>query len=495
MATILGVITTPLVADTYTLEQALLLARKHSLKTLEWQALTNKIKAKSEGFEGAFDTTIYANAQNSADRSKSLQPTSGDSRDLTTVQIGAKKLFGSGTSIDMNIESQRQNINYPEIATDPNNPAAAAQAQASASSLQVNPNPNFQNKISLTISQSLWKNFGAREVDLQKKIALSQSIAPYYTGKIFEQIIQAETEQLFWTLQKLNDQITVAQNLVKKSNRFSTLMKRRISMGRADEVDMASAESQSVFHEGNLLNLEIAAEEIREKIAYRISPNDPDFSLKIKANLTSPPLALPAKTRAAAKKQGIETRLDIQQISKQIPAVQAEKDLAVEQGKPEINLWGNLSANGIAEKNSEANKDLKDFKQRAVTIGVSFSMPIGNTASTTGVQAAGFASQKLGFQKEIIARDFRQEIDRAFTNLESANKRRLQSEKNIYSLERQLKEERKKFDQARSEEIASIRFEMEVLAAKSNVIEAHYMARISESQIRLALHNYPTEVK
>jgi outer membrane protein TolC len=477
-------------AKTYTLGEVLSLTRNNSPELREWKATTAKAEHKANTVESAFDTTMYADTQMTNDKSDTIQTGAGDSREVTNSKIGFKRLFGTGTHLDLSYETQKQEFEYPEEAVTID-PSTGQPVQTF--STNVDPNPNFQNALNLTINQPLWRNFWANEVDLRQKVAKGHAIAPRFTFKMYEQQIQAQAEQLFWTYKKLKGQVYIANIMVKKSKKFASLMKKRTKMGRADQVDVAAAESALVNQEGTLLNLEVAEEETRKRIAYLINPQFPDMAYNSSADLSRNPLALSTKSRKEAFTRGSQNRYDLKMITQQIASAQSERKLANEIGKPTINLWSKISSKGLGEDNGAADEQVNEFKRNSVTVGLSFNMTLGRTESRSEIAASTSEVLKLQAKQASIGRDFRKEVDLAFTSLEASERQKNQTNKNVASLQKQLSEELRKFKQARSEEISAIRFEIEVLAAKTSRIEAMYKARIAESRIRHAMHEYPAE--
>jgi outer membrane protein TolC len=485
-------------AKTYSLSDLLSEARRNAPELREWRATYSKAKASSGAVEGAFDTTIFADTQFTHDKSQSPSTGAGDSRNMRQSTIGVRRMFGTGTKMEVAVEGARQETIYPENESttptvDPTNPGAGQVPAFDNSVFEQDPNPSYQSKLALTISQPLWRNFGAEEVDLQQKIANNRSVGPGYTFRIQEQGVQAETEQLYWALLKLEEQIKITKKLVAKSREFRRLMNDRTKIGRADQVDVASAESSLVSQEGQLLDLELASEETRKRLSYRINPYGSSEPLTIRGDLTKSPLGLAAPSRARAFSYGKENRLDLKMIQAQIPGVQAEKDLAREKDKPSLDLYSSLASNGLGEDQSGSQGEVGKFKHNTVTVGLKFEMSLGGSTGRAEMAASTAELQRLSAQRTTIERNFRREIDLAYTAHEASRKQSIQAEKNIKSLQRQLRAEQRKFKQARSEKIGAIRFEMEVLVAEMGRVEAHYKARLAESRVRHAIHSYQSE--
>lgn len=159
-------------------------------------------------------------------------------------------------------------------------------------------NPGYTTRLELTARQPLWRNFLGRELELQQELASAGEIAPAYRLRLQLQGVQAETEQLAWALAALEEQLVVMRDLIALSQRFATLMENRRNLGRAEDLDVAAADAGLVAREGALLQLELARDDLRRRLAVRTGrPVEALPSLTLRAD--APPL--PVSDVAAAR--------------------------------------------------------------------------------------------------------------------------------------------------------------------------------------------------
>ncbi|MCL4748472.1 MAG: TolC family protein, partial [Burkholderiaceae bacterium] len=167
------------------------------------------------------------------------------------------------------LSHQREYTEYPPPAPQaPAVPGMPVIPTFDASSFQ-SFNPGYTTKLELTARQPLWRNFLGRELSLQQELAAAGLIAPAYRAKLQLQGVQAETEQLAWGLAAIEARITLMNDLIRLSRRFTELMEGRRTLGRGDDLDVAAAESNLVAREGALLQLELAREDLRRRLAVR----------------------------------------------------------------------------------------------------------------------------------------------------------------------------------------------------------------------------------
>ena len=131
------------------------------------------------------------------------QPRSGEQN---KTEMGLRKMFGTGTMLESKI-LQVKNESTFAVVSDPVAAATAVQFQPTI-------NPSFDTKLSLTLSQPLWRNFNAREIDYAKMSATGNVTHLEHQANIVSQMSQFETESLYWNLLSLQAQRTLIKRLV-----------------------------------------------------------------------------------------------------------------------------------------------------------------------------------------------------------------------------------------------------------------------------------------
>ena len=97
----------------------------------------------------------------------------------------------------------------------------------------------------------------------------------------------------------------------------------------------------------------------------------------------------------------------------------------------------------------------------------------------------------LDARRDIFVMEIRREIDDIYTSLNGADRQLTQYRRHLRTLQDQVAAEKRRVRQARSDRVATLRYEMELNAARMERIEALRSRRIAETRLRLALHAYP----
>ena len=93
-------------------------------------------------------------------------------------------------------------------------------------------------------------------------------------------------------------------------------------------------------------------------------------------------------------------------------------------------------------------------------------------------------------QKRNIEYQLKREIELAWLDRESASLLMRQAKYHVESLKKQKNIEQQKFHQARAEEIAIVRYDLEIIGAQTGYIDALERLRVAEAKLRLLTHSY-----
>jgi outer membrane protein TolC len=472
--------------------QALLTdARRSALELAEIEAARREAEAQSAGALAAYDLVLFGNARYVDDSSETSNTLAGDRRSQLTGDIGVRKILPTATLLQATLSHQREYTEYPPPAPQPPAvPGMPVMPTFDVSSFQ-SYNPGYTTKLELTARQPLWRNFLGRELSLQQELAAAGLIAPAYRAKLQLQGVQAETEQLAWGLAAIEARIVLMNDLIRLSRRFTELMEGRRNLGRGDDLDVAAAESNLVAREGALLQLELAREDLLRRLAVRTGR--PVDALPV-LPLDQSAAALPVSDPASARELAAARRQDLALIEASRAPLRTQQELAREQARPDVAVFGSLGTNGLEGSMGRSVPDsVDDVDHLTWVIGVAAEVNLGKTASRSQDEAAAARLAALDAQREVILRDVAREIDLAFQALDGARRRLEQAERQRVALIRKRDLAQAQFRQARTEEIAILGYDIEVDNVEMERIDALHAAREAEARLRLALHAYPEE--
>lgn len=482
----------PLPARSLDLDKALRLARANAVELAEIEADLQRARAEASIVFGAYDSGLFGNTRWLQDSSEQVSTFAGDRRDQTQGEFGFRKLLPTATLLQTSVKHLRDYTKYPPAPEpDPTAPPGTGALAFDVSQFQ-SFNPAYATRLEVLVKQPLWRNRFGRELDLQEELASLGILEPTYRRRIVLQAVQAETEGMYWTLAALEARLNLMEDLLRASRRFAGLMARRTEFGRADQVDVASAESAVVVQEGAVLELKLAAEDVRKRLAIRLADGS---DLKIPPHVLERG-ALPAASTDPheARKLAREQRADLGLILESLRPVRVQEKLAREEGRPSLSFVGSVASNGLEDGAAASAPDaFNDGNHLTYLVGLELDVNLGRTASREKLRAASARMASLEARARVLRRDIDRDIDLAFQALDAARQRIEQADRNVAGLQAKRDAEQKKFLQARSEEIAVLRYDMEITAAKVDRVSALQEIRQTEARIRHALHAYASE--
>ncbi|MFK7827290.1 MAG: TolC family protein [Oligoflexales bacterium] len=471
------------------LSEGLKLVRRQNLELAELREQENQATARAQKVLGAYDSELAWTSSHSTDRSKS-QTNSYEKLTTTSHELSWQKFTGLGSSIKLGLNYQNTELEFPTPSPPVViSPGIEIDAYNPPDSFSLN--PQHQSSLSIEFSQALWRNWLAKELDLQQIILRGSAIPPRYQRFMKEQQIQGETELLFVKLSQLREQERLIQRMTQLSEKFYQLMSKRDTYGRAEQLDVAEAKAQVVKVGGQLLNIKLAIKNIEKQLSFRLYSKSMPQSVSFETfPLTRPAIPLPAATSKKLIQTALEKRFDLAMLSDSVNPLRAQLDLAKEQKSMSVNLFGSATINGLEEEATEAVSELKHPKY---TVGLKLAVPLGQNSFRAEEEQVLAGLNEIEHKKSLSIHYIKRDVELAWLALNSADQLYKQAKSHESSLAALLKEERKRISQARSDEIAAIRYRIDILGAKMDAVKALADARESEARIRLICHAYPSE--
>lgn len=474
------------------LDELLAAARRNAVELQEADALQREAEAQAAEFLGIYDPTLFGNARFVWDESPQTMAFAGDRRDQLLGEVGARKLFPTATFLQASLRHERAYTAYPPPPPPQPSPIPGLPAQPvlDVSAFQ-SYNPAYTTRLELTARQALWRNFLGREFELQQELARAGLIRPGYERQLRLQVVQAETEQLWWALAAVEAQHALLTRILDLSDEFARQMGRRAQLGRAEDVDVAAAESAHVQREGALLQLDLARRELRRRLAIRTGLDEARIGFAALAAAGEGDMPGDA---TGAVEQALQGRADLALIEASREPLRLQARLAREQQRPELGLLGSLGSTGLKGSAGRSVGDsVNGLDQLTWVVGIEVEVPLGNRGPKAREQAAGARLAALDAQAAVIRRDVQREVELALQLRDGARERLAQVERQREALQRKRDLTAQRFRQARTDGIAVVGYEIEVLNVDMERIAAMQSLREAEARLRMALHAYPRE--
>jgi outer membrane protein TolC len=250
---------------------------------------------------------------------------------------------------------------------------------------------------SVSLSQSLWRNFWGSEIKAQQELAEATSLAQHHASAFQQQLVLADAEMVFWALSAAREVVRIQREFLDRSEILKKWAARRASLNLGDRSEYLQADAAFELHK---LNLQSAQDDLRTAaVSFNLARNRRGDA--VTEEIPRLDDAVLANARAPAR-QG--HRRDVQAADEQRRATQANYQLSLERSTPDLKLTGTFSLNGRDPSTSSSVSESFGTDKPMYTIGVSFSTPLHFGALSESHD--GYAEQKLSadfdYQKKLL---------------------------------------------------------------------------------------------
>lgn len=453
----------------FTLEEAVALSLQKNFG-LRIQAVTrDNAKANVEIQEAGFDPTLTANVTRSVNQSAS-----------TTSRLDGTAAQGPRNDNTV----MRAGVNLPKIsATNATIGLSTNVSKAATNSVNSLFNPAYNNGVSATLNQPLFRDFGRKAALAALDSArLGFSIANInYKGTVLNTV--STTENLYYNLVASREALRIAQLTLESSQRLFDENKARRSTGVMTDLDVLSAEVGVARARNTLVQREQAVRDAEERLLNQINATGLDTRI---GPVAFSPYAEGSPSFATSYKLARDFYPDTLSQEQTIKQLEISLDTARRNLKPNLDLVASLgySARTTNANYQQAIANLPNDHGNNWSLALNYSMPWGQHAdkarerqATNSVTSAKLRLEQLEAQ---LMLDVRLAVRAVETNLVSVEI----AAKATELASRQYDQQKARFDAGLSTSRVVLQFQDDL-----------ENARIAELQAKLALRRAVAELR
>lgn len=340
------------------------------------------------------------------------------------------------------------------------------------------PNPYWDAIPALEVNIPLWANFGAKASKAKKELTFQQRNFEQQSAKSDSQQMLVEAEIAYWRLSAAQESVAIQKKALDAANNIYDYVtgKRKKNLGEEADVLQAKALSESY-------KLQLAQAEIEERAARR------SYNLFLNQEAEVPTPTLSGLDYDSLKGFTVpETRPgdrpDVQASRAQVALAKANSQVAEEQNKPTLNLYGGYSLFGRGTQ-SEALKKAGYPDRDTLYVGIKYNMPLNFSAQKDAREGARQSQRAAELNHHYIT--YAQEQN--WVDLTQKLKDAQLSLKLATSMEKaqraKLDNERTRLRQGRTTTYQVLLFEQDYLSAEVQRIRAATQIINYKSQIQL----------
>lgn len=386
---------------------------------------------------------LYGEAGVSDDESEKLVPFMGTRTEGRGWKLGLKKAFTTGTAANLYYDSRFANL-------------------TNAFGIQT---PNYwENRATFELSQSLWRNgFGAQtSAEIESGLAMARSA---YLNAAYElKNLLLSAENTYWSLVTYNQIIKLQEENVDRSRKLRDVMRRKAGLRLSDDVEAIQAQASLETRELELqTSLDERADLIRKFNTLRGSTTD---AVEALAEFPEKELSssLPEKPRMA--------REDFLALKAQAESIRNKARASRSKLRPQLDLVGQVSANGMDGRNSVAYDEVAAHDHPSWSVGLKFSAALD--FGLIGEMASAYRAEQNSANEKARQAEF--VMNRTYAGLKRQHEEARRRFEKAVSLENVLanlvRKERSRLANGRTTTFQLITFEQNLAAGQVQRVRA-----------------------
>ncbi len=402
------------------------------------QALQNNLTLKIEQentniAEGAlsiagssFDKFLTAEASFESEEITPIVSGSSEQDDTASLNVTLQKRFTTGTEVQMGVTNSRYDADIP-------------------AGLLLN--PSYGNSLNIGVSQPVLRGWGKDIQTAPITAAANQVRASTFQVDSTAANLAAQVKQGYWELVFAWQDIEVKQLSLKLAQQLLEETEAKISAGKLAEVELYQPQSEVARREEELIAAERAIGTADDNLKLLLNTDDWITPYTPVDTPDTTPISLVAKK---ILENALANRPDLKSAEMTINAAQINEKIAVDDLRPSLDLVGNLGFGGTDDGYSNALEATVDDTDTTWQVGLTFSMPIDNSAAKGALQQARASYTQAKTQMQLLKLEVTREVRTSVRNVQLAIKTLDATAKTRFATRKRLEAEQTKFDAGRS---------------------------------------------
>lgn len=407
-----------------------------------WIARTDENGARS-----IYDTMLEVEVKYRNDQSKQSSTLAGTNALNNDYNLGVSKKLPSGTTVSLDMTNSRQ----------------WTDSSFASSPL------THDSTLGVTIEQELGKNFFGIKDRGDVKITLKDIERAEYTTLDKIEASIAEVQKAYWDCVLANELVKIQEDMVAQAKELYDLHQEKLKDGLVEIPEAIASEANYKSRKNKLLLVRNRAQAKNNVLKLLLNIEDDidinptevfDLSNNGKKGVTE------------ALKKAFDHRQDYKKAQNTIEAKDIRLIMKRNNLWPEINLTATLEKNGLGDHFKQAVTQVTAEDNPDFSAGLKITFPLENRAARGELKAAELEKGKALLELKLLERRIAIDI---IDQVRDCNvfKEIAVNSKEIASLQHQkLEEEEKRFGYGRSDTDTVIRFQEDLVLARSVVAEA-----------------------
>lgn len=348
-------------------------------------------------------------------------------------------------------------------------------------------NPAYSNGLTLEVIQPLLRGAGRVATADVRRAANGMAAARAAYQATVETVLFAIVSA-YWELVFADDNLAARRSSLAVANELLADAEARQSSGVGSALDVAEANTGAERRRSELLAAENQRGTVQDQLIALIQPFGPGNLDGIRIIPTdSSRAATPGAPELSAQDQYVQMALQGRPELCASRAELANRSLdmivAFDAIKPQLDITGRIVSSGLDDIFTDSVTDVLSGRAVTASVGVQFSMFVGQRAARAGWRSAGWARRQAVLRHREQENQIVLEVRAALRNLQTATAQMAAAEREVAAATEGWEGEKDKLGQGKSTPFRVLQKEDELTGARTRLGRAAADARIAESQL------------
>jgi outer membrane protein TolC len=335
-------------------------------------------------------------------------------------------------------------------------------------------NPRYEDRLQLTFTQPLLKNFGI-EVNTAV-IRQAQNTEEIARQQLLQTVLNTvfAVQLGYWELVFRIEDLGVKREALDLARNFLAENKLRVELGTLAPIELVQSETQVKQREGDVITAEGAVHEAEDVLKQTLNIPESLGTWRIRLWPTDTPPFVPIVDISIQEKIefALQHRPDVLQAQLTVASQEIARNAARNQRLPQLDLGGTASVSSFGGDLTGATSDLGNTEGYNWSFSLTFSYPLGNRAANNALQQQNLLLKQALIDQRKVQQTVSREIYQTVRNLETFSKSVEVRRAATVLARTQLEAEQEKFRLGLSTSFNVLQFQNQLTSARSDEIRA-----------------------
>jgi outer membrane protein len=335
-------------------------------------------------------------------------------------------------------------------------------------------NPRYEDRLQLTFTQPLLKNFGI-EVNTAV-IRQAQNTEEIARQQLLQTVLNTvfAVQLGYWELVFRIEDLGVKREALDLARNFLAENKLRVELGTMAPIELVQSETQVKQREGDVITAEGAVHEAEDVLKQTLNIPESLGTWRIRLWPTDTPPFVPIVDISIQEKIefALQHRPDVLQAQLTVASQEIARNAARNQRLPQLDLGGTASVSSFGGDLTGATSDLGNTEGYNWSFSLTFSYPLGNRAANNALQQQNLLLKQALIDQRKVQQTVSREIYQTVRNLETFSKSVEVRRAATVLARTQLEAEQEKFRLGLSTSFNVLQFQNQLTSARSDEIRA-----------------------